>query len=133
MDGVITNGRPAGPAQLVDWVSPVATRGSSGACLVQAEERLEADGQARVDGDPADAGQHPGHERHPVETVVTDRQRLTRPAEQDLLMGDQSPQPDRVHGDAVQVGATGTDDRLAGGIGLVEDEGESVIVMEIVP
>ncbi|BFO15841.1 hypothetical protein SHKM778_22290 [Streptomyces sp. KM77-8] len=43
-----------------------------------------------------------------VQGVVADRERLALGAEQDLLVGEEAAQPDRVHGDPVHVGASGT-------------------------
>ena len=39
-------------------------------------------------------------------------------AEEDLLVGEQAAQPYRVHGDAVDVGAAGAVQGVAGGVGL---------------
>ena len=49
--------------------------------------------------DAAHGQQHPGHERHAVDRVVPDRQRLADVAEDHLLMGDQTRQAHRVDRD----------------------------------
>ena len=53
---------------------------------------LQADGQTGVGTDLADGEQYPGHEGHPVEGVVPDRQLLPRAAEQHLLVRRQATQ-----------------------------------------
>ncbi len=72
-----------------------------------AEDVLEADRHARVVGDGAHGRQDAGHERHPIDAVMADRQGLALCPEEDLLMGDESPQPNRVDGNAVDPRATG--------------------------
>ena len=58
------------------------------------------------------AGEHPGHERHPVEGVVPDGEHLAGVAEQHLLVRHEPAQPHRVHRDAVHA-------RPAGAVGVV--------------
>ena len=53
-------------------------------------------GERSSDADLADRQQHAGHERLAVDRVVADRQRLADVAEDDLLVGDQAGQADRV-------------------------------------
>ncbi len=65
-----------------------------------------------------DREQHPGDERRAVEAVVPDGQRLALGAEQHLLVRDEPGEPDRVHRDAVDVGAAGAVESGAGGIGV---------------
>ena len=55
-----------------------------------------------------DRSQHAGHERHPVQRVVPDGQRLPRGAQDDLLMRDQAGQSHRMHPDAVDRGPAGS-------------------------
>ena len=88
------------------------------------EDRLEADREARMARHPTDRPQHARHERGPVRRVVADREGLALSAEDHLLVGDETGQPDRVDPDVVDgspadardrllVGATGVSERAA--------------------
>ena len=55
----------------------------------------------------AGAEQDARHEAAVVQGVVADGQGLALAAEQDLLVGEEAAQPDRVHRDPVDVGAAG--------------------------
>src|SRR6478735_5022128 len=70
------------------------------------EEGVEPDGEARVVADGADAREHAGRERDPVEGVVADRQGLPRRPEDDLLVRHEATDAQAVHTDALDVGAT---------------------------
>ena len=59
-------------------------------------------------GDTAHAGQDARHERGSIEAVMADRQLLTDGAEEDLLMGHEPAQADRMHRYAVDQGPAGT-------------------------
>src|SRR5687767_4374658 len=74
----------------------------------EVEVVLEADGEAGMGNDPADAGKDAGDERRPVERVVPDGERLSRRAEQHLLVRHQAPDALAVHADPVDVSAAGT-------------------------
>src|SRR5699024_1325563 len=76
------------------------------------EDALDALGQTGMLTDGAYACEHPRHERHPVERVVPQRQRLPAAAEQHLLVRHQATQPDTVHVDPLH-------GRPAGAVGLV--------------
>ena len=65
-----------------------------------------------------DAEQDARHEAAVVQGVVADGEGLALAAEQDLLVGEQAAQPDRVHGDAVDVRAAGAVQRGDGGVRL---------------
>ena len=66
---------------------------------------LEPDREPGCGADGPHPGQHPGGERRPVERVVPDGEGLPQPAEHDLLVGDEAPDPQAVHPDPVDVGA----------------------------
>ena len=74
-------------------------------------------------GHRPDGGQHAGHERRPVQRIVTDGQRLPRAAQDDLLVRHQAGQPHRMHVDAVDGGAAGAVGLQGGGIGHVAESG----------
>ena len=89
--------RPAGPGadprrgRLTGWrLVPLAGHVPRWR-LIEAEQRLDADREARRQrGDTPDGQQHAGHERGAVQRVVPDRQRLALAAEQHLLVRDQA-------------------------------------------
>src|SRR6516162_7869074 len=59
--------------------------------VLEAEQRVQAEGEARALAHAADGQEHPGHEaRRPVVGVVADRQRLAVLAEEHLLVGDET-------------------------------------------
>src|SRR4029453_6896397 len=60
-------------------------------------------GQARPAADGAHSREHAWHEGHTVERIVPDRQSLALAAEQHLLMGDQSAEPDSMDADPVNL------------------------------
>ena len=62
---------------------------------VQVEQLLQPDGETGSVADGPERRQHAGGERGPVERVVADGQRLARPAEDDLLVGDEPADPER--------------------------------------
>ena len=68
--------------------------------------------------DLPDSQQHTRDERHPVDAVVPNRQRLAQGAEEHLLMCDQPSETDRVNRGAVDIGPTGALQAGAGGIGV---------------
>ena len=70
------------------------------------KQRVEPDRQARRQRrELLEREQHAGHERLPRGRVVPDRQRLTRPAEDHLLVRDEARQPDGVDRRAVPAAA----------------------------
>src|SRR6185503_1495150 len=69
----------------------------------EVEQRLEPDREPRPDHDGPGGHQHPRHERGPIGRVVPDRERLSLPAEDDLLVRHQPGQPHRVHADPLDV------------------------------
>src|SRR3954447_2665642 len=109
--------------------SPGATRSSSvmrssrprypSTARSQVEQGFQADGQPGTAADAAHGQEDSGHERYAVERVVADGQRLTRRAEDDLLMGDHPGDPQRVDAHAVDVGAPRAVLRLRRGVRLV--------------
>lgn len=71
------------------------------------EQNLEADSQARVMPDPLHGKKDTWHETHPIVRIVADREALSRSAQDDFLMRDQSGKADRVDRDAVHHCASG--------------------------
>lgn len=64
-----------------------------------ADDRVEPDREAGMLPDAPAGEQHAGHEARPVVAVLAQRQRLSRRAEQDLLVGVHPHHPDTVHAD----------------------------------
>src|SRR6516165_1226588 len=64
----------------------------------------------------ADREQHAWQERRPVQRIVPDRQRLSVPAEQHLLMRHQPRQPHRVHVHVIHAGASRAGQLLPRGV-----------------
>src|SRR5579875_1509227 len=81
-------------------------RRSPGVAGSEPEEGVEADGEARAAADLADGHEDAGHERTAVVGVVPDAQALPPCAEDDLLVGHEPPQADRVDADAPRAEAT---------------------------
>src|SRR5699024_5616420 len=54
------------------------------------QQVLESHGEARTLQNGPNAEQHARHERGPIQRVVSDRQRLPRAAEEDLLVSDKT-------------------------------------------
>src|SRR5215203_1082183 len=77
-----------------------AVRGGQTRRELEAEQRVEAEGDARAVGHALHRQQHAGHERAPVGGVVAEAQRLPGGAEQHLLVGHEASQAHRVDGDA---------------------------------
>lgn len=69
---------------------------------------LQADGEARVLGDAADALEHARHEADAVERVVSHGEGFALGAEEDLLMRNEAALAHGMHADPVDVGAAGT-------------------------
>ncbi len=70
-----------------------------------AEQRVEADGEARTRRHLLAGEQHAGHEGRAVVRVVADAQALPRGSEQYLLVRYESAQADGMHRDAVDARA----------------------------
>src|ERR671919_1760448 len=70
------------------------------------EQRLEARREAGPRHPGARRHQDAGDERASVGRVVTDRERLPLPAEDDLLVGDEARQTNRMHADPIEIPAS---------------------------
>ena len=91
---------------------------------------LEADRERLGQATDASAGQHDArHERAAIDRVVADRQRLALAAEDDLLMGDEPGEPDRVDR-LVDVGA-GVAEQLGRPGGRARGLVELAVVVEL--
>src|SRR6266542_5189391 len=82
---------------------------------LQVEHGLEADGEARTVPHVADAQQHARHEAGAVQRIVAQGEQLALAAEDDLLVGDQAGQADRVDPHALYVAVFGAGHQLAAG------------------
>src|SRR2546425_11462125 len=67
---------------------------------LQVEERVEPDGEPGAVANGADREQYARHIRGAFERVVTDSERLSRRTEDDLLVGKEASEPNRVHPDS---------------------------------
>src|SRR5512132_2892354 len=78
----------------------------------EVEQRLEPDREPRPNHHGPGGHQHPRHERGPIGRVVPYRERLSLPAEDDLLVRHQPGQPNGVHADPLDVAPTHPFERL---------------------
>src|SRR5215217_1378537 len=79
-------------------------RGRGTVTSLDPKNGFDSHGESRPAADRSDCGDHAWHERGSIEGIMPDGQGFTFGAEQNLLMRDQTTQPDAMDPDAVNLG-----------------------------